>query len=105
MNVVQDFATGPTCNQCKANTFHLSSRNQHGCINCFCSGVTSQCDSSNWYRQQISAAFARDTQGVKLGDVTSRKTVDSGIHVDTEYRELIYQDFNRRTPEVCCISR
>lgn len=97
---LQDFTTGATCNQCKAHTFYLNPRNPHGCISCFCSGVTQQCDSSRWYRSQVSAAFARDTQGVKLGEASSGRIIDSGIHVDTELRELIYQDFSRRNPEV-----
>ncbi|KAK6617380.1 hypothetical protein RUM43_014389 [Polyplax serrata] len=96
----KDFATGPTCNQCKANTFHLSADNVHGCISCFCSGVTGQCDSSRWYRQQVTASFARDTQGFKLQEYSTGAYVDSGIHFDATERELVYQDFNRRPPEV-----
>lgn len=98
--ILQDFATGSTCNQCKANTFYLNSKNSQGCISCFCSGVTDQCDSSRYYRQQVTASFVRDTQGFKLQEYSTGAFVDSGIHVDTTERELVYQDFNSSPPQV-----
>lgn len=49
--------TGLTCNQCKANTFNLASKNQFGCISCFCMGITDKCVSSNWYRNDVSIFY------------------------------------------------
>lgn len=49
----QQYTSGPNCDQCKANTFYLSSKNQFGCIACFCMGITQQCSSSNWYRDEV----------------------------------------------------
>uniref|UniRef100_A0AC34Q6P2 Basement membrane-specific heparan sulfate proteoglycan core protein n=1 Tax=Panagrolaimus sp. JU765 TaxID=591449 RepID=A0AC34Q6P2_9BILA len=42
--------TGPTCNQCRPGSFHLNDRAPHGCIKCFCFGITDQCRSSDWHR-------------------------------------------------------
>nr|CAD7589934.1 unnamed protein product [Timema genevievae] len=97
----KDYSTGSTCNQCKANTFFLNSNNQFGCISCFCMGITNQCQSSNWYREQVSVAFTRNTQGFKLVETLNRdEPITDNIHVDSTTRELVFQDFSRRTPDV-----
>lgn len=49
----QEYVTGPKCDQCKPNSFYLNENNRYGCIDCFCMGITRQCTSSNWYRQQV----------------------------------------------------
>ncbi|CAG2056367.1 unnamed protein product, partial [Timema podura] len=99
--IVKDYSTGSTCNQCKANTFFLNSNNQFGCISCFCMGITNQCQSSNWYREQVSVAFTRNTQGFKLVETLNRdEPITDNIHVDSTTRELVFQDFSRRTPDV-----
>lgn len=106
---VQDYTTGPTCNQCKPNNFHLDASNQFGCIQCFCSGVTGQCLSSNWYRQQVLVpAFTRSTQDFKLVEaLRPRDAITDGLRVDSNTRELVFQDFARNSPGVSfsCIYR
>ncbi|XP_069692113.1 basement membrane-specific heparan sulfate proteoglycan core protein isoform X26 [Periplaneta americana] len=100
--ICKDYTTGPTCDQCKPNTFHLDTSNQFGCIQCFCSGVTGQCLSSNWYRQQVSVpAFTRSTQDFKLVEATRPKeAITDGLRVDSNTRELVFQDFSRSSPGV-----
>ncbi|XP_054087653.1 basement membrane-specific heparan sulfate proteoglycan core protein isoform X5 [Zeugodacus cucurbitae] len=51
--------TGPRCDTCAPESFHLNSFTYTGCIECFCSGLTKQCSSSSWYRDQISSSFGR----------------------------------------------
>ena len=98
----QDSTTGPKCNQCKPNNFHLDASNPFGCLRCFCSGVTGQCLSSSWYRQQVSVpAFTRGTQGFKV--VESRRPkepITDGLRVDGNSRELVFQEFSRNSPGV-----
>lgn len=105
----QDYTTGPTCNQCKPNNFYLDASNQFGCIQCFCSGVTGQCSSSSWYRQQVSVpAFTRSTQDFKLVEaLRPRDAITDGLRVDSNTRELVFQDFSRNSPGVSsfCICR
>nr|XP_015192310.1 PREDICTED: basement membrane-specific heparan sulfate proteoglycan core protein-like [Lepisosteus oculatus] len=43
---------GAFCDECKIGTFHLTQANPEGCLQCFCMGVTSQCASSSWSRDQ-----------------------------------------------------
>nr|XP_050845973.1 basement membrane-specific heparan sulfate proteoglycan core protein isoform X24 [Vespula vulgaris] len=92
------YATGLTCNQCKANTFNLGFRNQFGCISCFCMGITNKCVSSNWYRNEIHVSFTNSLRGFTL---TESKTPDAppisdGIRLDTINREIVYNDFHNR---------
>lgn len=107
--IVQDYTTGPTCNQCKPNNFHLDASNQFGCIQCFCSGVTGQCLSSSWYRQQVLVpAFSRSTQDFKLVEaLRPKEPITEGLRVDSNTRELVFQDFSRNSPGVsfCYICR
>lgn len=101
----QDYTTGPTCNQCKPNNFHLDASNQFGCIQCFCSGVTGQCLSSNWYRQQVLVpSFTRGTQSFKLVEaLRPKEAITDGLRVDPNTRELVFQDFSRNSPGVSAL--
>ncbi|KAK0394822.1 hypothetical protein QR680_000951 [Steinernema hermaphroditum] len=54
--------TGPLCDQCKPNTFHLAPTNPHGCIPCFCAGVTKDCQSSSLRRDQVIIDYNRGDQ-------------------------------------------
>ncbi|KAJ1522549.1 hypothetical protein ONE63_001735 [Megalurothrips usitatus] len=93
--------TGPYCDKCKASTFHLDSRNQFGCVDCFCMGVSQQCSSSNWYRQQVVAQFTRDTQDFKIVEALKRdEPITAGIRLNPNSREIVYQDFSRLSSDV-----
>uniref|UniRef100_A0A5S6QFK1 Basement membrane proteoglycan n=1 Tax=Trichuris muris TaxID=70415 RepID=A0A5S6QFK1_TRIMR len=67
------FATGPNCDQCTPDAFHLSPRNPHGCIQCFCSGVTKNCRSTSWHRTQERLTFMSDPQGIALCDFSEKR--------------------------------
>ncbi|XP_037075728.1 basement membrane-specific heparan sulfate proteoglycan core protein-like isoform X4 [Pollicipes pollicipes] len=90
----KEFATGAKCDQCKPRAFFLSDKNLHGCINCFCMGVTDQCSSSNWYRQQESAVFTSSVQDFVLTDERAQQTFD-GAFVNSDAREAVYRDLSR----------
>ncbi|XP_050492351.1 basement membrane-specific heparan sulfate proteoglycan core protein-like isoform X7 [Bombus huntii] len=84
--------------RCKANTFNLASKNQFGCISCFCMGITDKCVSSNWYRNDIRVSF---TNSVRDFSLIESRTPDSlpitdGIRLDTVSREIIYNEFPNR---------
>lgn len=119
--VFQLYASGPTCNQCKPNKFNLSPDNQFGCVACFCMGVTEMCTSSNWYRDtvsykkhffppniliiklyfQISTAFARSRSEFKLVESLKKKEpIEEGIRLNQASREIVYDEFSRRRPDV-----
>uniref|UniRef100_A0A8C5CWQ2 Heparan sulfate proteoglycan 2 n=1 Tax=Gadus morhua TaxID=8049 RepID=A0A8C5CWQ2_GADMO len=45
------------CDQCKPGSFHLTEGNAEGCMQCFCMGVTKECASSSWSRDQVRLSF------------------------------------------------
>uniref|UniRef100_A0A183CLT8 Basement membrane proteoglycan n=1 Tax=Globodera pallida TaxID=36090 RepID=A0A183CLT8_GLOPA len=50
---------GVTCDRCAPESFNLAPQNPHGCLRCFCSGVTRACESSHWRRNRIELDYAR----------------------------------------------
>lgn len=50
---LQNNVAGALCDECKPGFFHLSGSNAEGCLQCFCMGVTKQCSSSTWNREQV----------------------------------------------------
>ncbi|XP_048508165.1 basement membrane-specific heparan sulfate proteoglycan core protein isoform X9 [Athalia rosae] len=91
------FATGRTCNKCKANTFNLAAANKFGCVSCFCMGITSKCTSSNWYRSEIRVAFTSSIRDFSLIESKPDATpIVDGIHLNTIDREISYKLFPNR---------
>jgi dystroglycan 1 len=48
---------GDRCNQCKRSHFYLNPTTPNGCLPCFCSGVSSDCTSTEWRRQAVNFYF------------------------------------------------
>lgn len=94
------FATGPECDQCKANSFYLNKNNNDGCIRCFCMGITLKCSSSNWYRQQEAVSFTNNPQGFDLVDRNQKNIINSSLYVDLSLQELSFTQFSRVGQEV-----
>ncbi|XP_043237332.1 basement membrane-specific heparan sulfate proteoglycan core protein-like isoform X3 [Amphibalanus amphitrite] len=90
----KEFVTGARCDQCKSSAFFLGTTNQHGCINCFCMGVTDRCTSSNWYRQKETAIFTDSTQGFELTDELA-EAVYEGTSVNSPAQELVNNGLGR----------
>lgn len=55
-SVLQANVVGALCDECKIGTFHLAADNPEGCLQCFCMGVTKQCASSTWRRDQVTTS-------------------------------------------------
>ncbi|XP_062139241.1 basement membrane-specific heparan sulfate proteoglycan core protein isoform X20 [Drosophila sulfurigaster albostrigata] len=53
--------TGERCDTCAPKSFHLNSFTFTGCIECFCSGLQTECDSTSWYRDQVTSSFGRSS--------------------------------------------
>uniref|UniRef100_W5M174 Heparan sulfate proteoglycan 2 n=1 Tax=Lepisosteus oculatus TaxID=7918 RepID=W5M174_LEPOC len=81
---------GAFCDECKIGTFHLTQANPEGCLQCFCMGVTSQCASSSWSRDQVGPTRA---PGFSKGNrfyspfsaVLETTLTDQGYPVDLMY--------------------
>ncbi|MEQ2171926.1 hypothetical protein GOODEAATRI_015652, partial [Goodea atripinnis] len=65
------------CDECKAGFFHLSEANPDGCLRCFCMGVSSQCASSSWSRDQVQGGV--NGQLFSLSNSGNTKTISEGI--------------------------
>ncbi|XP_063173518.1 basement membrane-specific heparan sulfate proteoglycan core protein isoform X2 [Candoia aspera] len=85
---------GPLCNECVTGSFHLSHGNPDGCLRCFCMGVSRQCASSSWSRDQVRLAY-EDAEGGQFGLANSAntRTVSEGIRFTGE-SELTFSSFH-----------
>ncbi|XP_016982302.1 basement membrane-specific heparan sulfate proteoglycan core protein isoform X20 [Drosophila rhopaloa] len=75
----KDKVIGEQCDYCVPTSFHLNSYTYSGCIECFCSGVAQDCESSTLYRDQVTSTFGRSriNQGFALIADYSRPTPES----------------------------
>jgi hypothetical protein len=48
---------GDQCDQCKRGHFYVNAITLNGCLPCFCSGVSTDCTSTDWRRQPVSFDF------------------------------------------------
>ncbi|XP_075540322.1 terribly reduced optic lobes isoform X26 [Dermacentor variabilis] len=85
--------TGASCDQCKANSFHIHPSSPLGCVECFCMGITKSCSSSFYHREQEVLRFSTSTEGVHLTTLDRAATIDRGLKLDPRSKELVYQDF------------
>ena len=66
--VFQANVEGPSCDRCRDGTFALMEQNPQGCLNCFCSKVTTHCTSAMVYRTQIPMQIIDSQHGFALSD-------------------------------------
>ncbi|XP_073326188.1 basement membrane-specific heparan sulfate proteoglycan core protein [Pagrus major] len=81
---------GALCDECKAGFFHLSEANPEGCLRCFCMGVTKQCASSTWNRDQVLGGV--NGQLFSLSNSANTKTISEGIS-QRGSSEVVYRSF------------
>ncbi|KAG8431338.1 hypothetical protein GDO86_019022 [Hymenochirus boettgeri] len=92
--VCKTHVAGTLCNECKSGTFYLSERNPDGCLKCFCMGVTKQCSSSYWNRDQVRSTYdSLDRVPFSISNAGSTRTFSEGIRV-TGPSELTFNSFN-----------
>uniref|UniRef100_A0A669AYK6 Heparan sulfate proteoglycan 2 n=1 Tax=Oreochromis niloticus TaxID=8128 RepID=A0A669AYK6_ORENI len=73
---------GALCDECKPGFFHLSGSNAEGCLQCFCMGVTKQCSSSTWNREQVGCQISSEKQCANLFSLSNSantNTITEGI--------------------------
>ncbi|XP_066838054.1 basement membrane-specific heparan sulfate proteoglycan core protein isoform X7 [Anser cygnoides] len=83
--------TGRQCDECAAGTFHLSDANPDGCLKCFCMGVSRQCASSSWSRDQVRVT-AEEVSPLHLTNLAGTGTMIKGSRFAAP-RELVFSDF------------
>uniref|UniRef100_A0A8C8S4Q0 Heparan sulfate proteoglycan 2 n=1 Tax=Pelusios castaneus TaxID=367368 RepID=A0A8C8S4Q0_9SAUR len=89
---LQPNVVGRLCNECTPGTFHLSDENPDGCLKCFCMGVSRQCASSSWNREQVRAADSERAH-FSLANLASTHTVREGIR-SSGHTELAFSTFH-----------
>lgn len=55
--ICKEHVIGSRCDQCAPNSFLLNYNSPTGCIDCFCMGVSTQCSSSTYYRDNVRLSF------------------------------------------------
>ncbi|XP_069096158.1 basement membrane-specific heparan sulfate proteoglycan core protein isoform X2 [Pleurodeles waltl] len=84
---------GTLCDVCKNGAFFLSEKNTDGCLKCFCMGVTKQCASSFWNRDQVRAAHDSSERALfSLANIANTRTISQGIAVGGQ-SELMFGAF------------
>ncbi|KAK3547531.1 hypothetical protein QTP86_021514, partial [Hemibagrus guttatus] len=81
---------GALCDECKPGTFHLSAGNPEGCLQCFCMGVTKECASSTWTRDQVRGGV--NGQLFSLTNEGNTRTITEGI-TQRGGSEIVYRSF------------
>ncbi|GAA6076560.1 basement membrane-specific heparan sulfate proteoglycan core protein isoform X1, partial [Tachysurus ichikawai] len=81
---------GALCDECKPGTFHLSAGNPEGCLQCFCMGVTKECASSTWTRDQVRGGV--NGQLFSLLNEGNTRTITEGI-TQRGGSEIVYRAF------------
>ncbi|KYO29223.1 basement membrane-specific heparan sulfate proteoglycan core protein isoform B [Alligator mississippiensis] len=85
---------GRLCNECVAGAFHLSNTNPDGCLKCFCMGVSRQCASSSWSRDQVRAVYEDSERApLSLSNLATTRTVSEGLRFSGP-SELAFSDFH-----------
>ncbi|KAM6928874.1 basement membrane-specific heparan sulfate proteoglycan core protein isoform 4-T4 [Lycodopsis pacificus] len=82
---------GAVCDECKAGFFHLTETNPEGCLRCFCMGVTKQCASSTWNRDQVRGGV--NGQLFSLSNSANTNTISEGIS-QRGSSEVVYRSFS-----------
>uniref|UniRef100_A0A4W6FLZ6 Heparan sulfate proteoglycan 2 n=1 Tax=Lates calcarifer TaxID=8187 RepID=A0A4W6FLZ6_LATCA len=88
--VLQNNVAGALCDECKPGFFHLSEANPEGCLRCFCMGVTKQCASSTWNRDQVGGV---NGQLFSLSNSANTRTISEGIS-QRGFSEVVYRSFS-----------
>ncbi|XP_058499022.1 basement membrane-specific heparan sulfate proteoglycan core protein isoform X3 [Solea solea] len=81
---------GAQCDECKPGFFHLSEANPEGCLRCFCMGVSKQCSSSTWNRDQVRGGV--NGQLFSLANSGNTRTISEGIS-QRGSSEVVYRSF------------
>uniref|UniRef100_A0A8C9WAM4 Heparan sulfate proteoglycan 2 n=1 Tax=Scleropages formosus TaxID=113540 RepID=A0A8C9WAM4_SCLFO len=88
--VLQSNVVGALCDECQIGSFHLTEDNPEGCMQCFCMGITKQCASSTWSRDQVRGV---NGQLFTLSNGASTRTINQGI-IQKGGSEVAFRSFS-----------
>ncbi|XP_012944719.1 basement membrane-specific heparan sulfate proteoglycan core protein [Aplysia californica] len=88
------YVQGLRCSTCQEGYFYLNQDNEQGCLKCFCMGITNQCSSSNYYRDEIVPMFNSDgTHNFALTNRRLSRTISDGFTMDASRNEITFNNF------------
>ena len=83
------YVRGLRCNTCQDRYFYLDQSNQQGCLACWCSGITNQCTSSSYYRDQLKPQLASDgSHNFVLTNRRLSNSITDGFELDVTNNEI-----------------
>ncbi|XP_035236655.1 basement membrane-specific heparan sulfate proteoglycan core protein-like isoform X3 [Anguilla anguilla] len=88
---------GALCDECKTGSFHLAEANPDGCLQCFCMGVTKQCASSSWSRDQVRGGV--NGQLFTLSNGANTRTITQGI-LQKSSSEVAFRSFSDNPSDI-----
>uniref|UniRef100_A0A1B6EDX6 Basement membrane-specific heparan sulfate proteoglycan core protein n=1 Tax=Clastoptera arizonana TaxID=38151 RepID=A0A1B6EDX6_9HEMI len=87
---------GPRCDRCREGTFDLSEDHIEGCLECICSGVSRDCQSSNLYRDQIPMQIIDRSHTFTLTDINRQTIIQDDFILNVAMNEIGYDFSNQR---------
>ncbi|CAF4134038.1 unnamed protein product, partial [Adineta steineri] len=94
---------GDRCDQCKSGHFYLNPITPDGCLSCFCSGIETECTSTDWKRKPIFLSLNDwnavpqnfDTDSYQVGNKIERRNHGREIalnqnSLDRSLHEVLY---------------
>ncbi|XP_059170575.1 basement membrane-specific heparan sulfate proteoglycan core protein-like [Physella acuta] len=85
---------GRRCDMCKRGYFHLNDDNQQGCTKCFCMGISNQCSSANYYREEIRPMLNEDgSHNFMLVNRRLTRNITEGFSFDEETNDVTFVRF------------
>ncbi|XP_076086554.1 basement membrane-specific heparan sulfate proteoglycan core protein-like isoform X4 [Mytilus galloprovincialis] len=85
----KSYVRGLRCSSCKDGYFYLDQSNQQGCLACWCNGLTNQCSSSSYYRDELRPQLGSDgSHNFALTNRRLSNTITDGFELDVTRREV-----------------
>uniref|UniRef100_A0A182JY83 Basement membrane-specific heparan sulfate proteoglycan core protein n=1 Tax=Anopheles christyi TaxID=43041 RepID=A0A182JY83_9DIPT len=88
---------GRRCDQCREGSFGLSTQFETGCLECFCSGVTKSCGSSNLYREELPVIVDAFDNTITLTDREGTLLESRNFNINPSINEISYTFRDRDT--------
>ncbi|XP_078095298.1 basement membrane-specific heparan sulfate proteoglycan core protein isoform X4 [Mustelus asterias] len=86
---------GRLCDECSTGSFNLDDSNVDGCLKCFCMGISKQCASSTWHRDQIQALYdERERNPYMLTNMAHTQRITEGVQI-SGLSELTFANFDK----------
>lgn len=83
---------GHRCESCRPGTFNLNHHNPSGCSECFCSGVTTQCQPGHFYREELPMNIFDESYAIVDRDNRDERNVEPDFSTSRLTFENTHQD-------------